>query len=252
MANFPGPWKCDSSGIAASDGTAILWANRSGEILAGVHARRLLLACPKMLDLLGRLDGLSETKAARLYMSSDHLRALGEIEDLLKEIDVSPAPQPGSVQFPLVEGSRFRFKTTTPPQKLLYGTLSNGPGLPRLIDTSRVEWHEITDPSQVTTAWIEVMEGGTEGKWARPRETVLDLQAAEGLDSPDRKWTVLKVESTRDRPHTSMTCLADGEDEFVVTAESSPVRCRFFLGEGRMGGRPLSSITRVPDRELDY
>ena len=248
MANFPGPWKCDSSGIAASDGTAILWANRSGEILAGVHARRLLLACPKMLDLLGRLDGLSETKAARLYMSSDHLRALGEIEDLLKEIDVSPAPQPGSVQFPLVEGSRFRFKPMNPPQKLLHGTLSQGTGLPLLINTARVEWHERTEDFQVITSWTEIMDGGDDGKWSRRRETVLDLRVAEGLDSPDSEWTVVGVDRRQGRLDTSMSHPTVGEDEIYIEAESAPVRCRFFLGEGRRGGRPPSSIALVQDR----
>ena len=248
MAKLPGPWKYRSKSIVASDGTPVLWINSEGcsdslgLLSVNPKVARMLSSVPRMHDLLGRLDGLSETKAAQLYMSSDHLRVLGEISDLLKEIEASPSTMPGSVQFPLVEGSRFRFRTMNFPQMLLYGTLSQGTGLPLLINTARVEWHERTEDFQAITSWTETMDGGAEGKWSRPRETILDLRVAEGLDSPDRQWTVVCVDRRRGRLDTSLSHPTVGEDEIYIEAESAPVRCRFFLGEGRMGGRPLYSL----------
>ena len=168
-----------------------------------------------------------------------------EVRDLLAALE-SKLSHPE--QFLLVEGSRFRFKPTTPPQMLLYGTLSQGTGLPLLINTARVEWHERTEDFQSITSWTEIMDGGDDGKWSRRRETVLDLRVAEGLDSPDSEWTVVGVDRRQGRLDTSMSHPTVGEDEIYIEAESAPVRCRFFLGEGRMGGRPLSSIALVQDR----
>ena len=114
MSQLPGPWRIETDRIVASDGSLILWwANPPGVIVVAPERARLLLAVPRMLDLMGRLDGLlqADRGAAKLCAEPDHLRALGEIEDLVHELDGWTRRSPsGKIQTCLNVGTAFRFQ----------------------------------------------------------------------------------------------------------------------------------------------
>ena len=61
MTNFPGPWKIESDRIVASNGSLVLHANRLGEIAMTPEVERLLLAVPKIRELVEYTEGDSRT-----------------------------------------------------------------------------------------------------------------------------------------------------------------------------------------------
>jgi hypothetical protein len=258
MAKLPGPWKVEIERIVASDGTLVMRVNRLGEIEMEPEAERLLLAFPKMLVLLMRLESLSKNVAAQLSMHKDHVQAISEIPAILSEFDLSSqlTPGRGSQGRKLIEGATFRFRDLSGSMRMLYGRCSRVPGRMPEVDASLVEWHEMADSPECRVAWTETMEGGAEGTWSRRREQVLDLRVPDDLASPDKIWTVTKIEpkqETCDKGSQSVG-LSSTEEVIHVTAVTEHfiggpsaflVNCRFVLGDSWRGSRPLSSIQVV-------
>jgi hypothetical protein len=182
-----------------------------------------------------------------------------EVRDLLAALEFDgqfPRSPYVKVQPVLTEESVFRFKAAD--QLMVYG-LKTAIGLddcghPPCIDTSKVEWREISDGSVSSVSWTETKAEG----WTRRRESVLNLSVPAELRSPDRLWVVIKIERKQSTGDTGVSIPVAGStgEEIYVTSVTEhdvhgdgrmlrPVICRFFLGENRRGGRPLSSIEMV-------
>jgi hypothetical protein len=260
MANqLPGPWKVQLRAVVASDGTPVLWIDPLGQLGVEPVAEGLLLAFPKMLELLMRLEGLSENAAAQLCMHREHVWAISEIPAILSEFDPSQHPQAmeQSLRASLVVGAKIRFQDRSESRTMLYGICSRVPGRTPEVDASLVEWHEIAASPERRVTWTETMEGGAGGTWSRGREQVLDLRVPDDLASPDRIWTVTKIEPKQEACDTGSQSAGPSSTEEVihVTAVTERyiktrvvhfVKCRFVLGAGRRGCRPFDSIQIVP------
>ena len=251
---LPGPWKVQSRAIVASDGTPVLWIDSLGLLELHPEAEFLLLSLPRMLGLLRPLEVTAD------YIGKDQLNFLasGKIQDFLGEFDLSSQLTPGrdSQGRKLIEGATFRFRDLSGSRRMLYGVCSRVPGRMPEVDASLVEWHEMADSPECRVTWTETMEGGAEGTWSRRREQVLDLRVPDDLASPDRIWTVTKIDSKQEACDTGSQPAGPSSTEEVihVTAETERyiktrvvhfVKCRFVLGAGRRGCRPLSSIQVV-------
>ena len=255
MANqLPGPWKVQSRAVVASDGTPVLWIDSLGQLELHPEAEHLLLSFPRMLDLLRTLEGTAD------YIGKDQLNFLasGKIQDFLGEFDLSSQLTPGrdSQGRKLIEGATFRFRDLSGSRRMLYGVCSRVPGRMPEVDASLVEWHEMSDSPECRVTWAETMEGGAEGTWSRRREQVLDLRVPDDLASPDKIWTVTKIEPKQEACDTGSQSAGPSSTEEVihVTAVTEHfiggpsaflVKCRFVLGASRRGSRPLSSIQVV-------